>query len=101
MYATFYLARHQKDPGLAHWKGLKRELRYLKGTKDLALKANKNEPLFEMCCDSDNGGDPNEGKSTTGIIARMHGIPILDSYVGFFKYIPLHSTFHIFDLFLF
>ena len=77
MYATFYLARHQKDPGLAHWKGLKRELRYLKGTKDLILKANKMEPLFDMYCDSDNGGDPNDGKSTTGIIARMHGIPIL------------------------
>ena len=77
MYATFYLARYQKDPGLAHWKGLKRELRYLKGTKDLALKANKMDPLFEMYCDSDNGGDPNEGKSTTGIFARMHGIPIL------------------------
>jgi len=39
MYATFYLSRHQKDPGLAHWKGLKRVLRYLKGTKDLKLKA--------------------------------------------------------------
>ena len=77
MYATFYLSRHQKDPGLTHWKGLKRVLRYLKGTKDLKLKADKNAPLFEMYCDSDNGGDPNEGKSTTGIIARMHGIPIL------------------------
>merc|ERR1712146_871362 len=39
MYATFYLSRHQKDPGLTHWKGVKRVLRYLKGTKDLKLKA--------------------------------------------------------------
>ncbi len=30
-----------------------------------------------MYCDSDNGGDPNDGKSTTGLIARMHAIPIL------------------------
>ena len=33
--------------------------------------------MFEMYCDSDFGGDPDEMKSTTGIIARMYGIPIL------------------------
>ena len=77
MYATFYLSRHQIDPGLAHWKGLKRVLRYLQGTRNVKIKANENAPKFEMFCDSDNGGDPDEGKSTTGIIACMHGIPIL------------------------
>ena len=37
LFAVFYLARYQQNPGEAHWKALKRILRYLKGTKDLAL----------------------------------------------------------------
>ena len=76
-FATFYHSRYQVDPGLAHWRGLKRILRYLTGTIRLKLKANENLPKFEMFCDSDYGGDPDAGKSTTGIIARMYGIPIL------------------------
>ena len=37
LYATFYFARFQNSPTLAHWKQLKRILRYLKRTKDLKI----------------------------------------------------------------
>ena len=76
-FATFYHSRYQVDPGVAHWRGLKRILRYLVGTTNSKLRADKELPKFEMYCDSDFGGDPDEKKSTTGIVARMYGIPIL------------------------
>ena len=65
-FSTFYHSRYQVDPGTAHWKGLKRILRYLVGTTDLNLTADKNLPKFEMYCDSDFGGDPDEKEEHNG-----------------------------------
>lgn len=36
-YAVGYLDRYQSNPGIAHWKAIKRILRYLKGTLDYML----------------------------------------------------------------
>lgn len=76
-YATFYAARYQSDPGKAHWQTPKRTLRYLKGTQEHKLQADRNAPFIEIKCDSDHLGDPNEQKSTTGYIIAMKNIPIL------------------------
>ena len=65
-FATFYHARYQVDPGTAHWKGLKRILRYLVETPDLKIRADEKSPRFEMFCDSDFGGDPDEKEEYNG-----------------------------------
>ena len=44
---------------------------------NLILKADRNLPLLQIYTDSDHGGDPDNGKSTTGILILMYGIPIL------------------------
>ena len=46
-FATFYHSRYQVDPGVAHWRGLKRILRYLVGTTNSKLRADKELPKFE------------------------------------------------------
>jgi hypothetical protein len=76
-FATFYHARYQNKPGRTHWKTIKRIVRYIKRTINLILKANRNLPQLQIFTDSDHGGDPDNGKSTTGIIILMYGIPIL------------------------
>jgi len=76
-FATFYHARYQNDPGRKHWISAKRILRYLSGTKDIHLTPNRNSPLLEVYSDSDYLGDPDEAKSTTGIVIKVYGIPVL------------------------
>ncbi len=36
-YVVGVLGRYLSDPGLSHWTAAKKELRYLKGTKDFML----------------------------------------------------------------
>ena len=76
-YATFYSARYQQDPGIEHWKGIKRILRYLKGNRNAAITFDITKPFFEVYCDSDYCGDHDNNKSTTGFVILMHGIPIM------------------------
>ena len=76
-FAVFYHARYQNEPGRKHWISAKRMLRYLLGTKDIALEPNRDAPLVEIYSDSDYMGDPDEAKSTTGIVIKVYGIPVL------------------------
>ena len=82
LFAVFYLARYQKNPGEPHWKALKRVLRYLKGTKDLALtfrRGSHEKPLDLLCTfsDSDWAGDKDTRHSTTGYVVTLNNCPIL------------------------
>ena len=36
-HAVGMVSRYQSNPGQAHWQAVKRIMRYLQGTKDLAL----------------------------------------------------------------
>ena len=72
-FATFFHARYQTNPGIIHWKSLKRIIRYIKATIGLVLKASRDLPILEIYSDSDHCGDPDEHKSTTGIIILMFG----------------------------
>ena len=81
LFAVFYLARYQKNPGEPHWKALKRVLRYLKGTKDLALtfrRGSHEKPLDLLCTfsDSDWAGDKDTRHSTTGYVVTLNNCPI-------------------------
>jgi hypothetical protein len=73
-YTISVLSRFSKNPGMAHWTALKHVLHYLKGTLDIKLRyapdptTNK---LFTSYSDADHGGNPDNGRSTSGIVIKM------------------------------
>ena len=72
-YTVGVLARFLKAPGRQHWEAVKHLLRYLKGTLDLRLKfapTNSTE-LFTTYTDADHGGNPDNGRSTSGHLVTM------------------------------
>ncbi|GMP50698.1 hypothetical protein CsSME_00017211 [Camellia sinensis var. sinensis] len=65
-YAVGLVSRYQSNPGPAHWKAVKRILRYLKGTADYTLCYQSSDLHLVGYCDADWGGDLDERKSTSG-----------------------------------
>ncbi|CAB4023506.1 Hypothetical predicted protein [Paramuricea clavata] len=64
-----FMARPSKD----HWIGVKRVLRYLKGTLDYGLKYSADEnPTLVGYSDSDWAGDINTRRSTSGYVSRIY-----------------------------
>ena len=63
------------NPGLQHWKAVKRILRYLQGTLDLGLKlgGRNANPSLKGYSDSDWGGSLDDRKSTTGFVFDFSG----------------------------
>ncbi|EEB89105.1 hypothetical protein MPER_12841, partial [Moniliophthora perniciosa FA553] len=73
-YTASVLARFNSNPGMDHWKAVKHVLRYLKGTMDIKLEYGPDpttNDLFVTYCDSDLGGNRDNGKSTTGYILKL------------------------------
>lgn len=74
-YAVGVLARFSSNPGMQHWKACKHVFRYLKGTIDQRLiygPVKKESPeLFEAFSDADHAGNPDSGRSTTGMVITM------------------------------
>ena len=54
------VSRYQSNPGLAHWKAVKRIFRYLKGTADYSLCYQGNDLQLRGYTDANWGGDLNE-----------------------------------------
>ena len=68
------LARFSKNPGPQHWKAVKHLFRYLKGTMDLKLTYAPDPispALFTTYTDADHGGNPDNGRSTSGYVVKM------------------------------
>ena len=65
-YAVGLVSRFQSNPGLAHWKAVKRILRYLKGTADYVLCYQGSDLRMIGYSDADWGSDLDERKSTSG-----------------------------------
>jgi hypothetical protein len=67
------LDKYTKNPGKPHWKGVKKNLRYLHGTKCLMLKYKKIYALLEIVgySDSDFAGCLDIEKSTSGYIFTL------------------------------
>jgi hypothetical protein len=64
-FAVGMLGRYQSNPGIFHWKAVKRVLRYLKGTKEYMLTFRRNDNLEVIgYSDSDLGGCSKSGKSS-------------------------------------
>ena len=71
-FVTGLLGRYQSNPGIEHWKLVKKVLRYLQGTKGLMLTYRRSDSLhIEGYTDSDYAGD--ERKSTSGYIFTLAG----------------------------
>ena len=73
-YTVGVLARFNSNPGMAHWKAVKRLFQYLKGTLDITLTYGPDSTtpdLFHTFCDADHGGNKDNGKSTTGYMIKL------------------------------
>ncbi|MEL7521272.1 MAG: reverse transcriptase domain-containing protein, partial [Cyanobacteria bacterium J06553_1] len=78
--AVNILAKHSETPHPKHWKGIKRILRYLQGSKNegIVLKGAKNLEDLQLECyvDADWGADVEDRSSRTGVICYLSGNPI-------------------------
>ncbi|KAG6620870.1 Integrase catalytic core protein [Phytophthora cinnamomi] len=79
--ATNFLSRFISCPTLVHWNGVKRILRYLKGTADIGLFykfendiATKLQPIIYP--DANWAGDSSSTKSTSGSVLQINGMTI-------------------------
>ena len=64
-YAIGLVRRFQSNPGLAHWKAVKRILRYLRGTTNYILCYQGLDLCMISYSDADWGSDLDERKSTS------------------------------------
>ena len=70
-------ARFCENPGVAHWQGVQRVLRYLRGTTDrgIILGGELKQPVLEAYVDADYA-DSDDRKSTTGYVVLLCGAPV-------------------------
>ena len=78
LFAVGILSRHMENPTQEKYIGVKRVLRYLKGTKDYGLFYKKGDLKGELIgySDSDFAGDCNDRKSTLGYIFFFGGMTL-------------------------
>jgi len=81
-HAVIQVARFVSNPQPAHWEACKRILRYLRGTPSLGLTfgrqskgVQQNQPV--AFADASWGDDPEDRRSTTGVIIKMNGGAII------------------------
>nr|UBY06966.1 NBS-LRR disease resistance protein [Dasypyrum villosum] len=73
-FITGVLGRYQDNPGLEHWKMVKKALRYAHGTKDLMLTYKRSDSLeIKGYSDADFAGDRDDRKSTSGYVFTLAG----------------------------
>lgn len=68
-FAVNLFSRYCNEPGLQHWAGVKRIIRYLKGTAKLGLRYSRmNDADTIGYCDADWAGDADGARSSTGYV---------------------------------
>ncbi|GKB59914.1 hypothetical protein Tco_0916100 [Tanacetum coccineum] len=67
------VSRYMAEPGREHWEAVKRILRYIKGTSDVALCFGESDLNVKGYVDSDYAGDLDGSKSTTGYVFTLSG----------------------------
>lgn len=73
-FAVGLASRHLEDPSKEDVEGVKRVLRYLRGTAEYSLKFSAEAKLDIVgYCDSDYAGDLEERKSTSGCVFMVGG----------------------------
>lgn len=71
--AVGILSKFMSRPSVVHWQGVKRILRYLKGTLDYGLlfTATSSDPVLSGYSDADWGGDIETRRSTSGYVFQI------------------------------
>lgn len=73
-YAVGVASRKLESPSKEDWLGVKRILRYVKGTYSYGIKYGQHKPgILEAFSDADHGGDRETSRSTTGVACRYAG----------------------------
>ncbi|XP_074297742.1 secreted RxLR effector protein 161-like [Silene latifolia] len=72
-YAVGLVSRFQSNPGPTHWQGVKRIMRYLRGTSDIVLCLQGGDLRLKGYSDADWSGDLDESKSTSGYAFILSG----------------------------
>lgn len=68
-FAVNLFSRYCNDPGPQHWAGVKRIIRYLKGTAKLGLRYQRSADTETIgYCDADWAGDVDGARSSTGYV---------------------------------
>ncbi|KAL0428305.1 UNVERIFIED_CONTAM: Retrovirus-related Pol polyprotein from transposon TNT 1-94 [Sesamum latifolium] len=75
-FAVGMVSRYRSNPGPNHWVAVKRILRYLKGTSDLALCYHGGSLRLVGYGDADGSADRDECKSTLGYAFLLGGAAI-------------------------
>ncbi|GJR12854.1 retrovirus-related pol polyprotein from transposon TNT 1-94 [Tanacetum coccineum] len=70
-HAVGVVSRYMAKPGREHWGAVKRILRYIKGTSDVALCYGESGLTVKGYVDSDYAGDLDGSKSTTGYVFTL------------------------------
>ena len=74
-FAVSEVAKFNENPGIEHWKAVKRIMRYLKGTINQELIYKRSDSIeLTGFADADWAGDNETRKSTTGYIFKINGI---------------------------
>ena len=73
-YAVGVVSRKLENPTQADWLKVKRIFRYLRGTASLGIRyTTRGKAIIEGYSDADHGGDPQTGRSTTGVTCLFAG----------------------------
>ncbi len=77
-YSVFWLAEFSSNLTDEHWKALKRVIRYLQGTKNLAFCYTRTYGLlsFSAWTDASLGENPDKSRSTSGFVILLAGSPV-------------------------
>ncbi|KAH9705857.1 hypothetical protein KPL70_012031 [Citrus sinensis] len=70
------VSRYMANPGGEHWITVKRILRYIRGTSDVALCYGGSKFTVRGYVDSDFAGDLDKRKSTTGYVFALAGVAV-------------------------
>ncbi|GKD32151.1 retrovirus-related pol polyprotein from transposon TNT 1-94 [Tanacetum coccineum] len=72
-HAVGVVSRYMAEPGREHWEAVKRILRYIKGTSNVALCFGESDLIVKGYIDSDYAGDLDGSKSTTRYVFTLCG----------------------------
>jgi len=74
--AVGVVSRFMADPGKEHWNVVKRIIRYIKWTSNVALCFEGSKLIVNGYVDSDFAGDLDKRKSTTGYVFTLVGAAV-------------------------
>ena len=76
--AVSKMSRYSNDPGMEHWMGVKRIMRFLKGTTEYGIRYTSGESTeLHAYSDADYAGCVDSRRSVSGYIAMLAGGPVI------------------------